>query len=73
MIRLNITLPEDIAKQLETKKNKSRFITEALREKIERENRKKVESLLEEGYQATSCEDKELTEDWDEVSIKEWE
>jgi metal-responsive CopG/Arc/MetJ family transcriptional regulator len=73
MIRLNITLPEDIVKQLETKKNKSRFIAEALREKIEREKRKKVESLLKEGYRANSSQDKELTTDWDKVSIEEWE
>ncbi len=73
MIRLNITLPEEIVKQLEVKKNKSRYIAEALREKIEREKRAKVEHLLKEGYIASSSEDKELSADWDKASIEEWE
>lgn len=73
MIRLNITLPEEIVKLLEAQKNKSRYIAEALREKIEREKREKIECLLKEGYSTTSNEDKKLADDWDKTDIEEWE
>jgi metal-responsive CopG/Arc/MetJ family transcriptional regulator len=73
MIRLNITLPDEIVKKLQAKKNKSRYIAEALREKIEREEKDKIKVLLKEGYSAASSEDKELTGDWDKASIEEWE
>ncbi len=38
--RLNITLPEDLAKLLEKYPNKSKLITEALREKFEKLKKK---------------------------------
>lgn len=73
MIRLNITLPDDLVKQLRQEKNKSRFIADALREKINRENREKTECLMKEGYSATSREDKKLTAEWEKASLEEWE
>jgi metal-responsive CopG/Arc/MetJ family transcriptional regulator len=73
MIRLNITLPEEIIKLLEEKKNKSRYIAEALKEKIEREEREKIEKLMKEGYSATAREDKELADEWEKTDIEEWD
>ena len=73
MIRLNITLPDDLVKQLRQEKNKSRFIADALREKINRQNREKTEYLMKEGYSATSREDKKLTAEWEKASLEEWE
>lgn len=73
MTRLNITLPDEIAKQLSEKHNKSRFIAEALKEKFEKEKRKKIERLLREGYKASSKEDKELNEDWEKASLEKWD
>ncbi len=72
MVRLNITLPDDIAKELANKHNKSRFITEALKEKLEREKRKQIENLLLEGYKATSEEDMGLQADWENAEIEGW-
>lgn len=73
MIRLNITLPDDLVKQLRQEKNKSRFIAEALREKINRENKVRTERLMKEGYSATSREDEKLTAEWEKASLEEWE
>ncbi|MGD9344699.1 MAG: hypothetical protein PVH84_02475 [Candidatus Aminicenantes bacterium] len=73
MIRLNITLPNDLGERLRKVKNKSRFIAEALREKMEREKRIEIERLLKEGYRATAQEDKEIVEDWEKADLKEWE
>jgi len=73
MARLNITLPDDIAKKIANKHNKSRFIAEALKEKIERERKKKIEDLLWEGYRATSEEDAELQAIWEGAGLEEWD
>jgi len=69
---LNITLPDEIAKKIANKRNKSRFIAEALKEKIEREEQKQIEQLLLEGYRATSKEDAKVQADWEEVEIEGW-
>ncbi len=73
MASLNITLPDDIAKEIANKQDKSRFIAEVLKEKIERENQLQIEALLFEGYKATSNEDMALDADWDEAGIEGWE
>ncbi len=72
MKRLNITIPDDLGQDLETIPNKSRFIAEALKEKLEREKREKLEELLIEGYKATKKEDKKLNREWEAITIKGW-
>jgi metal-responsive CopG/Arc/MetJ family transcriptional regulator len=72
MKRLNITLPEDIACEIEDVPNKSRFIAEALKEKLERIKKEKLERLLIEGYKATSREDKEINEEWEKITLEGW-
>lgn len=73
MTRLNITLPDEIARRLTSKHNKSRFIAEALKEKFERERRKEIERLLMEGYKTTSTEDKKLNTEWERVGLERWD
>lgn len=75
MMRLNITLPDEIAKKIANKHNKSRFIAMALKEKLEREKQKRIECLLFEGYSATSKEDAALHADWEkaELEVEGWE
>ena len=69
MVRLNITLPDEIAKDLAGKQNKSRFVADALKEKFERERREKIEHLMIEGYKATDHEDKKLNAEWKRVHL----
>ncbi len=73
MKRLNITLPDDLEKELEALPNKSRFIALALKEKLEREKRQKIDRLLIEGYQAIKEEDRALNEDWEEATLRNWQ
>lgn len=70
MVRLNITLSDEIARDLDSKQNKSRFIAEALKEKFEREKREKIEHLMREGYKATYHEDKKLNAEWEKVNLE---
>jgi hypothetical protein len=72
MKRLNITLPDEIAKNLVSIPNKSRYIAAALKEKMEKEKKLKLDALLCEGYQATKEEDKTLNEDWENVTLEAW-
>ena len=65
MIRLNITLPDEIAKKLAEKPNKSRFIAMILQEEFKREMKEKTEQLMKEGYKATFIEDKNLNAECD--------
>ena len=69
MKRLNITLPEDIAKEIKDIPNKSSFITQAIKEKIERVNKEQLDRLLIEGYQAKREEDKEIDEEWERTNL----
>ena len=72
MTRLNITLPDEIAKKIADIHNKSRFIAEALKEKIERERKETIENLLWEGYKATSDEDAKLQANWERTGLEKW-
>ena len=63
MVRLNITIPEDVAEQLNQVKNKSRFIAQAVQEKFEREQKERLIEEMIEGYQQP--EDEEFLRDWD--------
>lgn len=70
MKRLNITMPEEIEQHLRVVPNKSRFIAEALKEKFERDKRKKLDELLIEGYQATRQEDRRVNSGWEGATLE---
>ena len=72
MKRLNITLPEEIAQEIKDIPNKSRFISEAVKEKLDRINKEKLDKLLIEGYKATKKEDKEIDQEWEKITLEGW-
>lgn len=72
MKRLNITLPEELERKLREVPNKSRFIAEALQEKMERMRKEKLDKLLVEGYRATQEEDRKISEAWKSASPDTW-
>ena len=72
MRRLNITLPEEINEQIKSLPNKSRFIAEALKEKLDRIEREKLDRLLVEGYKATKEEDKGIDKEWEKITLEGW-
>ena len=67
-VRVNITLPSEIAELLKDVKNKSGFIAEAIRERIEKERKAYLIRELAEGYKVRKLEDKELANEWDTTS-----
>ena len=60
-VRINITLPSEIAEMLKNVKNKSCFIAEAIRERIEKEEKANLIKELNEGYKVRKTEEKQFT------------
>jgi len=67
-VRMNITLPLEIAEMLKNVKNKSAFIAESIRERIEKEKKANLIKELTAGYKVRKLEDERLSQDWDITS-----
>jgi Arc/MetJ-type ribon-helix-helix transcriptional regulator len=67
-VRLNITLPTNLAEAIKEKRNKSAFIKEAIEERLAMERKEKLKAALQEGYLVTKKEDKEISSEWDSTS-----
>lgn len=63
--RLNITLPKNLALRLKAKGNKSAFIAEAVREKLDAEEKRRQQEELARAYRESARRDRRLLEDWD--------
>ena len=75
-VRLNVTIPEELVSQLDRlvgSRNKSRFITEALRERIERIQEQKLAKILEEGYKSRKQEGLSITRDFEPADLEGWD
>ena len=71
MVRLNITIPERLSEKLNHVRNKNRFVSQALREKFQKEAKRKSDRLLIEGYKNSSIEDKSINEDWEKGTLND--
>jgi hypothetical protein len=65
--RLNITLPEDVAKILSGVKNKSAYIAEAIRERRQIEEKEKMRKKIEAAYREAAKEDYETYKEWEDT------
>ena len=65
-------MPEKVAEALAPYNNKSKFIAEALMEKIERDTKKRLDSLLVEGYKNQSESDDQLNDEWEDITLESW-
>mgnify|MGYP001028955089 CR=1 FL=1 len=72
MKRLNITIPEKVAEAIEVYGNKSKFITEAIVEKINKDKKEKLDNLLIEGYKKEYSPDKEINKEWEKATTERW-
>jgi metal-responsive CopG/Arc/MetJ family transcriptional regulator len=70
--RLNITIPQKVAEALAEFPNKSKFITEALIEKIQKEKKQRLSALLTEGYQSEAHEDEKTNQEWEDATFEGW-
>jgi metal-responsive CopG/Arc/MetJ family transcriptional regulator len=75
-VRLNITLPVELSKQLDKlagPRKKSRFIAETLKQRIERVQQEQLQKLLEEGYKATRKEALAISREFEEIDLEGWD
>ena len=65
--RLNITLPEDVAKLLWGIKNKSAYIAEAIKQKKMMEEKEKMKRTLEAAYKQAAQENYDTYLEWEDT------
>jgi hypothetical protein len=74
-LKLNFTMPEDIARDLRTRVRKSKrsaFVAEAVRDKLEELKKERLQQALIEGYQARQAEDAEINQEWESATLEKW-
>ena len=75
-VRLNITLPMPLArelKQITAPRKLSRFVSKAIAREITYLKKQELEELLVEGYKATRAEGLELTKEFEQLDIEGWD
>jgi len=76
IVRLNITLPKEVAESLNSitePRKRSRFISAAIVERIERRQREKLEKDLEEGYRTTGQEALAVSKEFETADLEGWD
>ncbi len=76
IVRLNITLPREVAESLNSMtepRTRSRFISAAIVERIERRQKEKLEKDLEEGYRATRQEALAISKEFETADLEGWD
>lgn len=73
VVRMNITLPEDLARKLSTllgSKKKSQFIAEALEQRIENIEHEGLQKTLEEGYKSRKKESESFAQEFEPIDLE---
>jgi len=73
---MNITIPEDLARQLDKlvgPRKKSRFITETLNERVRKIEEDKLQKMLEEGYKTRKEESLSIAKEFEPVDLEGWD
>ena len=76
MVRINITIPKALACQLDQiagHRKKSRFITEALSERIRKIEDQMLANALEEGYKERRRESLSVSKDFEPTDLEGWD
>lgn len=72
-LKLNFTVPEDVAEALKTqvsKRKRSAFVSEAVRARLKELEEKKLEELLIEGYKAREKESAEIDKEMEYATFE---
>ncbi|MBA3693678.1 MAG: hypothetical protein H0X72_08760 [Acidobacteria bacterium] len=71
MKTIAIKVPNEILGFLgSVSKEQEKFVLEAIKEKVNREKKRDLKTLLVEGYQATSAEDLEITKEFETADLE---
>ncbi|MBN1663571.1 MAG: ribbon-helix-helix protein, CopG family [Deltaproteobacteria bacterium] len=75
-VRLNITLPKDLVaalNRLAGRRQRNRFITDSVKERLAYLEKIELENRLAEGYQAAVREGAAITKDFEAVDLEGWD
>ena len=75
-IRLNVTLPKDLAKALDAQagpRKKSQYIAKAIRRQLEQDRKEALNSALEEGYRNTAQEGLAIAKEFETADLERWD
>lgn len=75
-VRLNLTLPRDLVEslnQIAGPRNRSRMISESVREYIRQRKKTELEKQLEEGYRASAAENIAMTKEFEAIDLEGWD
>jgi len=75
-VRLKVTLPKELVEAMNRvtePRKRSRFIAEAVRQKIEQKEKEEIEKLLEDGYRAAVKESLALTKEFESADLEGWD
>ena len=75
-VRLNITLPKDLARQLESvvgARMRSKFIADAVAERIEALRKEALRAEMTEGYERRKEEGLALTREFEAADLEGWD
>ena len=75
-VRLNITIPEDLANQLEEIvpfRKKSKFIADAIKKRLNELKDIELKRQLEEGYKARKGESKDIVKEFEVADLESWD
>jgi HD superfamily phosphohydrolase YqeK len=74
-LKLNFTVPEDVAAALKTrvsKRKRSAFVAAAVLDKLKELEQEQLIQALMEGYQARREEDTEINKEWEGGTLEGW-
>ena len=75
-VRLNITLPKELVvslNKLAGSGKRSRFIKEAIKQRIEKKEKAELENALEEGYRAAGAQSLAITKEFESADLEGWD
>ena len=68
---IEVNVPDEILGFLgSVSKEREEFVLKAIKEKIDREKKRDLQTLLVEGYQATAAEDLEITKEFETADLE---
>jgi len=71
MKTIEINVPDEILGFLgSVSKEQEKFVLEAIKEKVNREKKRDLKTLLVEGYQATATEDLKITKEFENADLE---
>ena len=75
-VRLNITLPNNLAAKMNSlikPRQRSRFIADAVQQRISEMEEFALQKQLEEGYKARREESLKITKEFENLDLREWD